>query len=129
MMKEPVERDIMGRSRWHIDRQAGVLTVARRLPVRFDLQVRRVLPMADAGRMARQVRQDVWRALRGLRGFSPAVRVAPEAGGLAVIAGGQVDGALPRAVAEARIAAMLDDPDNRARWARWAGRGRGRGPA
>lgn len=109
------------RDRWHILEEDGALTLARRLPVRFDLAVRTRLPAGGRLRIARQVRQDMWRALRHLRGFAPAVRVERRDGGLLVTAGGQVDGPLPRALAEARIGAVLEDPANRARWMRWAG--------
>ncbi len=70
--------------------------------------------------MAHQVRQDVWRALQNLRGFAPAVRVERAGQALRITAGGQVDGRFSKAAAEARIAEVLDDPANRARWQRWA---------
>ena len=100
--------------------EAGVLTLARRWPVRFDVAAKTVLPVVDRLRLARQVRQDVWRALKRLKGFAPVVRVAPEGGMLAVTAGGQVDGPLARVQAEARIARVLADAGNRQRWIRWA---------
>ena len=103
-------------SRWQIDEAEGVLTLARRLPVRFDLAVEACLPVMDAHRLAHQVRQDMWRALRDLRGFQPAVRVERSGQGMRVIAGGAVDGPLPRASAEAAIRTVLDDPRKRARW-------------
>jgi hypothetical protein len=40
-----------------------------------------------------------------------------------VTAGGSVDGAFPRAGTEAAIAEVLADPQNRARWSAWAGKG------
>ncbi|MEO3415618.1 hypothetical protein AAFO92_13255 [Roseovarius sp. CAU 1744] len=111
----------MPRNRWHILRDGDVLTLARRLPVRFDLAVSTTLQGGSRLRIARQVRQDVWRALSNLRGFAPAVRVTRIASGLEVTAGGQVAGRFPREQAEARIDAVLNDPANRARWIRWAG--------
>lgn len=110
----------MSRNRWHILREEGALTLARRLPVRFDLQVRTVLPKGRKLRLAHQVRQDLWRALQDQRGFAPVVRVVEEDGQLVVTAGGQVDGMFSRAEAEARIAHVLDNPANRSRWMRWA---------
>ncbi|WP_297769606.1 hypothetical protein [uncultured Roseovarius sp.] len=112
----------MGRDRWHvIEEESGVLMVARRLPVRFDLAVATVLPGATSRRrLARLVRQDLWRALQRLRGFAPAVRIESAGAALRVTAGGQVDGALPRAMIERRIAALLEDPEKRARWMRSA---------
>jgi hypothetical protein len=103
-------------ARWQIDEAEGVLTLARRLPVRFDLRVETSLPAMDARRLAHQVRQDMWRALRSLRGFQPAVRIERGGNALRVIAGGAVDGPLPRAWAEAAILGVLEDPRNRARW-------------
>ncbi|WP_294613967.1 hypothetical protein [uncultured Roseovarius sp.] len=110
----------MGRDRWHEVEEAGALVVARRWPVRFDLAVVTVLPRGGRRFLAHQVRQDMWRALQGLRGFVPAVRVTRTAGGLEVVAGGEVRGRFDRAHAEARIAAVLDDEANRARWQRRA---------
>lgn len=110
----------MVRDGWHILREEAALTMARRLPVRFDLGVETRLGAGCKRRIAQQVRQDVWRALRDLRGFAPAVRVEEDGDGLRVTAGGQVDGVLHRARAEARIAGVLEDPGNRVRWQRWA---------
>ena len=110
----------MARDNWHILQEDGALTVARRVPVRFDLSVETHLQAHGRLRIAHQVRQDMWRALKGLRGFAPAVRVEACDGALRVIAGGQVDGAVPKAQAEARIAQVLENPANRARWQRWA---------
>ena len=108
------------RNRWHIERDGAVLTLARRRPARFDLSVSARLPEGSRLRVARQIRQDLWRALQSLRGFSPVVRVVRHADGLEITAGGQVDGPFPKAKAEATIAEVLENPANRARWARWA---------
>ncbi len=110
----------MTRNRWHILRDGDVLTLARRVPVRFDLAVTTMLPGGARLRMAQQVRQDMWRALQSLRGFSPVVQVVRTPAGLEVTAGGQVSGPVPRARVEAQIANVLEDPANRARWSRWA---------
>ncbi|WP_238366981.1 hypothetical protein [Mesobacterium pallidum] len=105
---------------WYIDRGVDVVTVSRRVPVRFDLAVEARLPLARSlTRVAQQVRQDLWRALRDLRGFAPAVRVERQADALLVRAGGQVDGPIP-ATAARRVAALLESPVHRARWQRWA---------
>lgn len=106
---------------WHILRDGDVLTLARRLPVRFDVSASTRLPVGSRGRVAQQVRQDMWRALQDLRGFAPIVQVTRTDEGLEVTAGGQVAGRFPRAHAQAQIAAVLNDPENRTRWIRWAG--------
>lgn len=110
----------MTKPRWHILHDGDVLTLARRIPARFDLHVSTHLPKGSKLRIAQQIRQDVWRALRDLRGFAPVVRVADCADGLEVTAGGQVAGVVPRTQAESRISEVLEDAGNRARWMRWA---------
>lgn len=110
----------MTRRGWHITGEGETLTVARRMPLRFDLCVATRLPDGGRLRVATQIRQDMWRALQGLRGFAPAVQVTRRDGGLDVLAGGQVTGRVAKAQAEARIAEVLENPGNRARWIRCA---------
>lgn len=100
--------------------EGDVLTLARRMPARFDVSATTRLPDARRGRVAHQVRQDLWRALRDVRGFSPVVRVVREATGLRVEAGGRVEGAAVPTALEARIAEMLSCKARRARWVRCA---------
>lgn len=96
-------------------RDGDALVLARRIPVRMDVSASTVLPDGRRGRVAHQIRQDLWRMLQGLRGFSPVVRVTRQSGALQVVAGGQVDGALPPGTQD-RIAGLLADPARRARW-------------
>ncbi|WP_319826242.1 hypothetical protein [Thalassovita sp.] len=111
----------MSRNDWHILHEEGALIVARSLPVRFDLSVETVLPFCGKVRLARQIRQDMWRALQRIRGFSPAVRVAEEQGGLRVTAGGRMEHAYPRRLAEEKLRNLMLDGNNRARWVACAG--------
>lgn len=105
---------------FHILREAGAVTVARRVPVRFDISAEaRFGPLRKLA-LASQVRQDLWRALRQVRGFAPVVRVAEDDSGVTVTAGGQVAGRHDRARLEETIAALLANPDHVARWTRWA---------
>ncbi|MDE4061230.1 MAG: hypothetical protein P1U91_03440 [Pseudophaeobacter sp. bin_em_oilr2.035] len=113
----------MARS-WHILREEGALTLCRQRPPRFDVAVAADLPKADPLRLAHQIRQDMWRALRDVRGFSPVVRVAQTAEGVRVTAGGRVLGLVSPVLAE-RIEAVLEKPANRGRWLRHAARGQG----
>lgn len=106
----------MARGGWHILRDGAALTLARHLPVRFDLCAEAVFPPARKGRLAGQIRQDLWRLLKGLRGFSPVIRIEPAEAGLRVIAGGRAARPFPGARTEAAIAALLDCPVHRARW-------------
>lgn len=112
----------MARRGWHIVAEDGALTLARQMPVRFDLCVQAVFPPARKLRLAHQIRQDMWRMLQGLRGFSPVVRVEDRVGGVLVTAGGRAARPVPNA-AEARIAALLSDPAHRRRWLAHAGTG------
>ncbi|MHC0053864.1 hypothetical protein [Actibacterium sp. D379-3] len=103
--------------RWHIIREDGALTLARHLPPRFDVAAETVLPLARKGRLAQQIRQDLWRALRRLRGFTPVVRIEEDGARLLVRAGGAIHArTFPRTRTQAAIAAVLDCPANRARW-------------
>ncbi|MDX1780058.1 MAG: hypothetical protein R3256_01950 [Thalassovita sp.] len=111
----------MTRRNWHILREDGALILARRLPARFDLSVEAAFPRAGRLRLARQIRQDIWRALQDVRGFAPVVRVEAAGEGLRVRAGGQVDGVFPRQQATETLSALLSDPAHRARWVAYAG--------
>ncbi|WP_276716672.1 hypothetical protein [Pseudooceanicola nitratireducens] len=116
----------MTRNTWHMARDADTLTLARHLPARFDVVARADLS-GDAGlslgRLAYQVRQDVWRGLQRVRGFSPVVRVTRAAHGVTIEAGGRL--AAPRAAggAEAALSDILTNPANRARWMTQAAKG------
>ena len=62
----------MGATGWHTLREDHAVTVARHLPVRFDLRVSARIAVAgpvSLASVAHQIRQDVWRALQRLRGF------------------------------------------------------------
>lgn len=111
----------MSRRRWHILRSDDALTVARSLPPVFDVVADTRLPNAGRARVAHQVRQDMWRALQNVRGFSPVVQVLRDADGLLVRAGGRVARPFDASTLSARIASVLDDPEKRARWVRHAG--------
>lgn len=117
----------MSRRRWHLSRAAadGGVVLARGpagVAVHFDVSAETRLAAAPPARIAHQVRQDLWRALRNLRGFAPVVAVTPEGDGLHVVAGGAVAGAIPPGTG-AQIAAVLENPANRTRWLTHARRG------
>lgn len=109
----------MTRQTWHIQRDDAALTLARRLPAQFDFAVTTAIS-GGAGlrrsRIAMLVRQDMWRALQNLRGFSPVVRVAVRGVDLEITAGGQVTGQFPKARCEEILSAVMDDPKRRQRW-------------
>ncbi|AAV94395.1 hypothetical protein SPO1095 [Ruegeria pomeroyi DSS-3] len=80
---------------WHITRADGKLQLSRRLPASFDVAAETVLPAADPLRLAHQIRQDMWRKLQSLCGFSPVVEITAEGQGLRVRAGAHVIRAVP----------------------------------
>ena len=105
---------------FHILREEGAVTVARRVPVRFDVAAEAMFGRMGKLALAHQVRQDLWRVLQKVRGFAPVVRVTESERGLLVTAGGQIEGRFDRATLEERIAALLAHPEHVARWTRWA---------
>ncbi|MDA7428531.1 hypothetical protein PGB28_08665 [Primorskyibacter aestuariivivens] len=101
---------------WHIARDDDRLTLSRHPAPRFDLSAEASFPQLRRLALAQMVRQDLWRRLRNLRGFSPVVEVTRTETGLRLRAGGAVAGRFPRSHAEAQIASLLHDPAYRARW-------------
>ncbi len=95
-------------------------------PGRTRLDVSAETELSSAGpvsltRIAHQIRQDIWRALRRQRGFSPIVRVALQPDSLKVTAGGMLT--IPNAAKahlEKTIEEVLQKPANRLRWCRFA---------
>lgn len=108
---------------WHILRDDRAVTLARHLPVRMDLRVSATIaapkPVSRTA-LAHQIRQDVWRAVQRLRGFSPVVRVGQTGAAIAIEAGGRCAG--PAGGAADRIADVLANPANQRRWLAHAGR-------
>lgn len=113
---------MMARNAWHILKDDQSVTVARRVPARFDVVSEAKLPLGDKLRVAQQVRQDLWRALQNQTGFSPVVEVRESDGSLSIRAGGQCDRKIARQLIENRIADLLNDAGKRARWVRFAQR-------
>jgi non-ribosomal peptide synthetase component F len=115
------------RGGWHVAREADGLTLARHWPPRFDVSGRAVLAGAaeelSLTRLAHQVRQDLWRALQSLRGFSPVVRLTRCERGIEIVAGGRAAAPIP-AGATARIEEVLSDPRRNDRWIKWAKQGK-----
>ncbi|MCT4559684.1 MAG: hypothetical protein N4A61_16680 [Pelagimonas sp.] len=109
----------MRRNSWHIHEDEASYTLARHWPPRFDVMATARFPTMRKGRLARQIRQDLWRALKGLRGFSPVVRIVSDHEGLTVTAGGRVQGHIPAEV-PLKIEALLASPAHQRRWQAWA---------
>ncbi|MGG7568468.1 hypothetical protein ACQ5SO_20125 [Rhodovulum sp. DZ06] len=141
-------------ARWRITHEDDVARIApARGPARMDLAVHAAWDV-PAPRVeglsrrrfrvehARQIRQDLWRALQRTRGFVPVVEVmtdhsgegaqgdgavdaGAEAGAVRVMvtAGGRIDAPqAPRAAMEETVHALLSNPENRRRWRRHAAR-------
>jgi hypothetical protein len=108
------------RNGWHITQDDTSYTLSRQWPPRFDVQAQARFPVMRKSRLARHIRQDLWRALKGLRGFAPVIQIHSSESQLHVTAGGQVQGAVPHGLSE-QIQSVLDCPKRRARWEKWAG--------
>lgn len=76
------------------------------------------------GVLAHEIRKDIWRALRDLRGFAPVVELRPcaEESGVCVRAGGTVM-LRPPAALQRRLEEVLEHPARRARWIAHSKRG------
>ena len=57
------------RGNWFEIYDGPCFTLARRLPARFDISREISMPLMSAPRLARQIRQDIWRKLQSIRGF------------------------------------------------------------
>lgn len=106
--------------RWYILREADQLTLSRLRPARFDVSAQTRLPLAGAVRLAHQIRQDIWRDLRRVRGFAPVIRIERRDQQMLITAGGQLAGRVPAGMT-ARLSRVLEDSENRQRWLRHAG--------
>jgi len=95
--------------------------VARQVPPRFDVAVSVEFPPAEPLRLAQQIRQDMWRVVQTVRGFSPVVKVEEQGDGLLVTAGGRVAGRVPGNLAS-EIKAVLENEAKRGRWLQHARR-------
>ncbi|MEM8956998.1 MAG: hypothetical protein AAGC86_04200 [Pseudomonadota bacterium] len=117
----------MRRNGWHIARQDGGVILSRRPGGRAagsGLWAETRLPAG--GRLsvlAHEIRKDLWRALRHVRGFSPIIEIHPcrEEAGLCVRAGGAT-ASPPPAPLQATLSAVLEDSARRARWISHAAR-------
>ncbi len=108
----------MKRNRWHSVQNGGDYTLSRRLPAKFDVFAIEKFPFVNKRKLALQVRQDLWRELRGLRGFSPVIHISTTSEGLLLKAGGECAKFPPDT--ESRIKSLLENPKKRARWLAWS---------
>jgi len=119
--QRPVPLAVRRRGGWIIAQEAGRYTLARHWPAQFDLSVSTHLPIGlRPGRLARQIRQDLWRELRNLRGFSPVVEIVTNADGMLVRAGGRLLAGPGPVGTRERLEALISEPARRERWCHWA---------
>lgn len=109
----------MTQKNWHTQRNGTCVTISRALPARFDVSASARFPVVARARLGHQIRQDMWRSLQNLRGFSPVVRVERLEDELLVTAGGRLGYPIARHVPEI-IADLLNDTAHRARWIKCA---------
>ena len=78
------------RGNWFEIYDGPCFTLARRLPARFDISREISMPLMSAPRLARQIRQDIWRKLQSIRGFLPVVEITDRGAHLHIRAGGEL---------------------------------------
>jgi len=108
---------------WHLSHSGGVWRYgALGAPWRWDLCAQTYLPLPPLGRgpagwLCQQIRQDVWRALQGVRGFSPMVELCADQTGLRVMAGGVLrSGGAVTQRTQTQLDTVLNAPGRKARW-------------
>lgn len=108
------------RGNWFEIYDGPCFTLARRLPARFDISREISMPLMSAPRLARQIRQDIWRKLQSIRGFLPVVEITDRGAYLHVRAGGELTCPAPFERSGERIFDVLSNRDNQRRWAAFA---------
>ncbi|MBY8974555.1 hypothetical protein KHP62_01975 [Rhodobacteraceae bacterium NNCM2] len=110
-------------TRWTVIEAEGVCLLAPDgVAPGWDLMAEARFPLGHPAsarlrrRIAHQVRQDIWRAVRRLRGFRPVVRVETAGGQVAIRAGGRLMGGRASAADTGRIADVIDNKNNQRRW-------------
>lgn len=103
---------------WREIDDGSIYTLTRRLPVRFDISASSEFPLLRKSRLAHQVRQDLWRALQGQRGFSPVVQIETCDDHMILTAGGPCVHKNQRL--NQMVKSVLTDPQKRARWIKCA---------
>lgn len=103
--------------RWTLTQDEDSLVLARPGAVRLDVRAVSSFPSLRRATLAHEIRKDLWRCLRRLRGFSPVIIVERDDPGLRVIAGGRFDVPnWPKERTLTEIETLLADPAKRARW-------------
>jgi len=108
------------RGNWFEIYDGPCFTLARRLPARFDISREISMPLMSAPRLARQIRQDIWRKLQSIRGFLPVVEITDRGAHLHVRAGGELTCPAPFERSGEWIFDVLSNRDNQRRWAAFA---------
>jgi len=108
------------RGNWFEIYDGPCFTLARRLPARFDISREISMPLMSAPRLARQIRQDIWRKLQSIRGFLPVVEITDRGAHLHIRAGGELTCPAPFERSGERIFDVLSNRDNQRRWAAFA---------
>ena len=108
------------RGNWFEIYDGPCFTLARRLPARFDISREISMPLMSAPRLARQIRQDIWRKLQSIRGFLPVVEITDCGVHLYIRAGGELTCPAPFERSGERIFDVLSNQDNQRRWAAFA---------
>ena len=115
-----MQQKTIKRGNWFEIYDGPCFTLARRLPVRFDISCEVSMPLMSAPRLAHQIRQDIWRKLQSIRGFLPVVEITDCWAHLHIRAGGELTCPAPFERSGERIFDVLSNRDNQRRWTGFA---------
>ena len=115
-----MQQKTIKRGNWFEIYDGPCFTLARRLPPRFDISCEVSMPLMSAPRLARQIRQDIWRKLQSIRGFLPVVQITDRGAHLHIRAGGELTCPAPFERSGERIFDVVSNRDNQRRWAAFA---------
>ncbi|WP_306132100.1 hypothetical protein [Roseivivax marinus] len=108
---------------WYWAEADGALVHARHWPPRFDVSAEGTFPRVSSRKLAVAIRQDLWRKMKRLRGFSPVVTITHNDEFFSVRIGGRVGKAPVSESVQTMLEDLLTSPTHRAAWRKWAGRG------
>ncbi len=115
-----MQQKTIKRGNWFEIYDGPCFTLARRLPARFDISREVSMPLMSAPRLARQIRQDIWRKLQSVRGFLSVVEITDRGAHLHIRAGGELTCPAPFERSGERIFDVLSNRGNQRRWAAFA---------
>ena len=118
-----MQQKTIKRGNWFEIYNEPCFTLARRLPVRFDINHEVLMPLISAPHLAHQICQDIWRKLQSIRGFLLVVEITHRRKHLHILVGGELTCPAPLERSGGWIFDVLSNQDNQRRWAAFAAAG------